>query len=156
MPRPVSEGDIAPKLDADTLERVAADNATAGARASLVEAVRDVVDSAAPDDLVAVAQWLQALAAAAPADDAAHVTAALLGQDELRYGTPPVDPDAELVDDWREAIYPYRNLMRRKPYEHQKYLLQVELLKLQAWVKETGQRVVILFEGRDAAGKGGT
>jgi polyphosphate kinase 2 (PPK2 family) len=35
-------------------------------------------------------------------------------------------------------------------------LLQVELLKLQAWVKETGQRVVILFEGRDAAGKGGT
>jgi polyphosphate kinase 2 (PPK2 family) len=38
----------------------------------------------------------------------------------------------------------------------QKYRLQVELLKLQAWVKETGQRVVILFEGRDAAGKGGT
>jgi len=46
--------------------------------------------------------------------------------------------------------------MSRKNYEAQKYLLQVELLKLQAWVKETGQRVVILFEGRDAAGKGGT
>jgi polyphosphate kinase 2 (PPK2 family) len=46
--------------------------------------------------------------------------------------------------------------MTRKNYEKQKYHLQVELLKLQAWVKETGQKVVILFEGRDAAGKGGT
>jgi polyphosphate kinase 2 (PPK2 family) len=46
--------------------------------------------------------------------------------------------------------------MSRRNYEKQKYHLQVELLKLQAWVKETGQKVVILFEGRDAAGKGGT
>jgi polyphosphate kinase 2 len=46
--------------------------------------------------------------------------------------------------------------MRRKSYEKQKYSLQVELLKLQRWVKDTGSRVVILFEGRDAAGKGGT
>ncbi len=45
--------------------------------------------------------------------------------------------------------------MLRKHYEKQKYRLQVELLKLQAWVKAIGQRVVILFEGRDAAGKGG-
>ncbi|MFO0208460.1 MAG: polyphosphate kinase 2, partial [Betaproteobacteria bacterium] len=41
-------------------------------------------------------------------------------------------------------------------YERQKYRLQVELLKLQAWVKATGQKLVIVFEGRDAAGKGGT
>jgi hypothetical protein len=61
----------------------------------------------------------------------------------------------ELADDWREGGYPYKHLMLRKNYEKQKYRLQVELLKLQAWVKETGQRVVILFEGRDAAGKGG-
>ena len=66
------------------------------------------------------------------------------------------DPDAELAPDWREGGYPYKNLMSRRAYEKQKYRLQVELLKLQAWVKETGQRVVILFEGRDAAGKGGT
>jgi polyphosphate kinase 2 len=46
--------------------------------------------------------------------------------------------------------------MSRKSYERSKYRLQVELLKLQSWVKETGARVVILFEGRDAAGKGGT
>lgn len=65
-------------------------------------------------------------------------------------------PDDELSDDWQDGGYPYKNLMSRKHYEFQKYNLQVELLKLQAWVKETGARVVILFEGRDAAGKGGT
>lgn len=65
-------------------------------------------------------------------------------------------PDDELSPALREGGYPYRNLMSRRAYEKQKYRLQVELLKLQAWVRETGQRVVILFEGRDAAGKGGT
>ena len=68
----------------------------------------------------------------------------------------PLNPDNELAPDWRDGGYPYRNLLSRKSYEQQKYRLQVELLKLQAWVKETGQKVVILFEGRDAAGKGGT
>ena len=61
-----------------------------------------------------------------------------------------------LAAGWRDGGYPYKNLLSRKSYERQKYRLQVELLKLQAWVKDTGQRVVILFEGRDAAGKGGT
>ena len=67
-----------------------------------------------------------------------------------------INPDEVLSDKWRQGAYPYKNLMQRKTYEEQKYRLQVELLKLQNWVKETGQRVVILFEGRDAAGKGGT
>ncbi len=52
--------------------------------------------------------------------------------------------------------YPYRKRMGRTEYEARKQELQIELLKMQNWVKETGQRVVILFEGRDAAGKGGT
>ena len=65
-------------------------------------------------------------------------------------------PDDVLSDKWREGGYPYKNLMQRATYEEQKYRLQVELLKFQNWVKETGQRVVIIFEGRDAAGKGGT
>ena len=52
--------------------------------------------------------------------------------------------------------YPYKTKMKRKQYEAQKQALQVELLKMQHWVKETGQRLVLLFEGRDAAGKGGT
>ncbi len=54
------------------------------------------------------------------------------------------------------ADYPYKTRIRRADYERQKQELQVELLKVQNWVKETGQRIVILFEGRDAAGKGGT
>ncbi len=52
--------------------------------------------------------------------------------------------------------YPYKKKMPLQEYEEQKTLLQIELLKVQNWVKETGQRVVALFEGRDAAGKGGT
>ena len=54
------------------------------------------------------------------------------------------------------ANYPYTKKMERKEYEDSKQQLQIELLKMQSWVKETGQRVVILCEGRDAAGKGGT
>jgi len=61
-----------------------------------------------------------------------------------------------LSDGWQSGVYPYRNLMSRKAYEREKYQLQVELLKLQAWCKDTGERLVIVFEGRDAAGKGGT
>ncbi len=64
--------------------------------------------------------------------------------------------EAELTQDWRNGGYPYRYLLSRKSYEKQKYRLQVELLKLQSWVKESGQKIVVLFEGRDAAGKGGT
>ena len=67
-----------------------------------------------------------------------------------------VDSDDELSSDWRNGGYPYRHRLGRKRYEREKFGLQVELLKLQSWVKETGARVVILFEGRDAAGKGGT
>ena len=52
--------------------------------------------------------------------------------------------------------YPYKSRMRRPVYEKQKAALQVELLKAQNWVRDTGQRIVLLFEGRDAAGKGGT
>ena len=52
--------------------------------------------------------------------------------------------------------YPYRTKMSRKAYERHKAALQVELLKVQRWVEETGEKIVILFEGRDAAGKGGT
>ena len=62
--------------------------------------------------------------------------------------------DDELSDDWRKGGYPYKNRLSRKNYEKQKYHLQVELLKLQSWVRETGQKVVIVFEGRDAAGRG--
>ncbi len=59
-------------------------------------------------------------------------------------------------DIFRHGAYPYKKKMSVKEYEKRKKELQIELLKLQNWVKDTGQKVVILFEGRDAAGKGGT
>jgi polyphosphate kinase len=64
-------------------------------------------------------------------------------------------PDGRIVDTWRED-YPYPEKMTRDEYEYLKRPLQIELVRLQNWVKETGQRIVIVFEGRDAAGKGGT
>ncbi|EFC78847.1 polyphosphate kinase 2 [Parafrankia sp. EUN1f] len=64
-------------------------------------------------------------------------------------------PDGTSIDTWREN-YPYTHRLSRDAYEREKRLLQIELLKLQYWVKDTGQKVVLLFEGRDAAGKGGT
>jgi polyphosphate kinase len=63
--------------------------------------------------------------------------------------------DGSLVDTWREE-YPYAERLSREEYDHEKRLLQVELLKLQYWVQDTGQRIVVIFEGRDAAGKGST
>jgi polyphosphate kinase 2 len=103
-----------------------------------------------------VATWLQAVVDGTSIDDVASLGGSLAEQGDLVYGTPPVNPDDVLVENWREAVYPYANLMTRKSYEREKYQLQVELLKLQAWAKESGQRIVILFEGRDAAGKGGS
>lgn len=58
-------------------------------------------------------------------------------------------------DAWRED-YPYTSKLGRKAYDTSKRALQIELLKLQHWIKEHDERLVILFEGRDAAGKGGT
>jgi polyphosphate kinase 2 len=63
--------------------------------------------------------------------------------------------DGQPVDTWREG-YPYPERMSRHDYDREKRLMQIELLKLQNWVKATGERLVVLFEGRDAAGKGGT
>jgi len=57
---------------------------------------------------------------------------------------------------FREGVYPYTEKMKRREYEQRKAELQVELLKVQRWVRGSGKKIVILFEGRDAAGKGGT
>jgi polyphosphate kinase len=66
-----------------------------------------------------------------------------------------ITPDGKAVETWRED-YPYDELMSRNDYEVEKYLLQIELLKFQYWAQDAGQRHVVVFEGRDAAGKGGT
>ncbi|MBL8491436.1 MAG: polyphosphate kinase 2, partial [Rhodocyclaceae bacterium] len=92
----------------------------------------------------------------AQTEEAVSLLKTLMREQRVVLGVDQVHPDEELAPGWREGGYPYKNLMSRRSYEREKYRLQVELLKLQAWVKETGQKVVILFEGRDAAGKGGT
>ena len=63
---------------------------------------------------------------------------------------------AEVIAGFESGEYPYAKALGRRAYEREKALLQAELLKVQHWVKETGQKYVMLFEGRDAAGKGGT
>lgn len=64
------------------------------------------------------------------------------------------DSSKSKSDAWK-AGYPYDEKLGRKEYEKEKRALQIELLKLQLWAKETGQKILIIFEGRDAAGKGG-
>ncbi|GAA3141127.1 polyphosphate kinase 2 [Streptomyces rameus] len=66
-----------------------------------------------------------------------------------------LDAGGRPIDTWREN-HPYDSRVGRREYERTKRILQIELLKLQRWVKETGQRIVVVCEGRDAAGKGGT
>src|ERR1700712_4091040 len=91
-----------------------------------------------------------------------------LTQLEQKYGAGPFevedldddDPilrsqDGRMVDTWREG-YPYDTRLPRAAYEHDKRLLQIELLKFQKWIKASGGRHILLFEGRDAAGKGST
>lgn len=124
------------KLDAAQISQQSALRDILANSASKADALKVLLEGSSPDDVLAIQQML------------------LEGQ-VLPKGK-GIKPDEELASDWRTGGYPYKNLMSRKRYEIQKYQLQVELLKLQSWAKETGQRVVILFEGRDAAGKGGT
>ncbi len=115
------------------------------------DAVERGLSSAATQHLQSMADIMSGL----PPPEAEEIMKSLLRQQQGRLGRVKLNSDEELAPGWRDGGYPYKNLMLRKNYEKDKYRLQVELLKLQAWVKETGQKVVVLFEGRDAAGKGG-
>jgi polyphosphate kinase 2 len=86
--------------------------------------------------------------------DKLHIDGHTIGED---HDDDPVliDASGQAVDTWREN-YPYDERLDRDVYDEQKYLLQVELLKFQNWTEDTGGKHVLLFEGRDAAGKGGT
>jgi hypothetical protein len=70
------------------------------------------------------------------------------------HGSDPdlIDPGGNPVETWR-TDYPYDHRMDRDSYEDEKYALQIELLKFQDWSQWTGTKHVIVFEGRDAAGK---
>ena len=154
--RAVEAGDTVPVLTARGVEHdmVARGTSEAGTVQTLV--VQDLLErrTRGEADAQLVHEELRALIDGASPDEVRVLRQALFKRDPAPLDQS--DPDTELAPGWREGKYPYKNLLSRKSYEKQKYRLQVELLKLQAWVKETGQRVVVLFEGRDAAGKGGT
>jgi len=135
--RPAAAGDIGPTSPPARVEAHAVVEATDAARSRRLNAIREIV-------------------AGLPNREAIALLRGVLKEQRALAEAAGVNPDAELNPDWRDGGYPYKNLMARRTYEREKFRLQVELLKLQAWIKETGQRVVILFEGRDAAGKGGT
>lgn len=157
QPRRTRSGDTATSLTQEGIRDFEIEQATESAHEFKKVAVADILQRInKTEGIHSVVSTLETLLAGASPDDAALLREALL---KPEYGMPSklrVRADDELSANWRHGGYPYKNLMSRKNYEKQKYQLQVELLKLQAWVKETGQRVVILFEGRDAAGKGGT
>lgn len=120
-------------------------------------ALMDVVErDLKKGDIKKLTKHLDAMVKGASPDDLEHLHTLFVKHSLANVASTGIKSDDELVDNWRESAYPYKNRMSRKNYEKQKYHLQVELLKLQRWVKETGQRLVIIFEGRDAAGKGGT
>jgi polyphosphate kinase 2 len=150
--RLVETGDVVAARGEEGIETEVAGRALFGAQTAQVSAALDVIERD-PRPANERARSLRALVEGADSDDREALRQALLAKPQRPPGEE--DPDEVLAGDWRDGGYPYKYLLRRSSYERQKFRLQVELLKLQAWVKETGQRVVILFEGRDAAGKGG-
>ena len=154
--RRAARGDIAPRLTTNGIAAFSVSEAVDAAREQKAFAIADIVQRSLQESNGAATDSLQAILAGASPDDIEALRKVLLDADDRARTRKREASDSELAEGWREGGYPYKNLMTRKNYEGQKYRLQVELLKLQAWVKETGARVVILFEGRDAAGKGGT
>ena len=157
--RSTRRGDVAPSVAPRALARHVAREATDAAQHKQLSVVKSLVAAGSaqaagsPEQRTAT---LRAMLDGVAQDDLQMLLRELRPNQALTGEKDTGNPDEELARDWRQGGYPYRHLMRRASYEREKFKLQVELLKLQAWVKETGQRVVILFEGRDAAGKGGT
>jgi hypothetical protein len=153
--RPAAKGDTAPSTDKIKIEHFEVNEGVEAARLRKINAVKDIVDQVPPHDVQTLSRVLKAVIDGTSLDDAMALREALLDKPNMGTGRRR-RADDQLAADWRSGGYPYKNLMSRKAYEKEKYRLQVELLKLQSWVKKTGQKLVIVFEGRDAAGKGGT
>ena len=139
-PRRVEAGDTLAHPGPKSAEADRVARRTSSTQTTQALAIGDLLASAArgqpPNDVL---RQLQALIEGASPDEVK-----LLRKTLLRADLPPspdTDPDTALSKGWRDGAYPYLNLLSRKSYERQKYRLQVELLKLQAWVKETGHRL---------------
>lgn len=154
--REVQGGDTSRAKTTEEVQAFEVQESVAAAQQSKIVAVQDIVRTTPPHDIQTLAKTLEAIIDGASPDDAAILRHALLKKGSPGASRRKVGPDDQLSKRWRDGGYPYRNLMTRKNYEKQKYQLQVELLKLQAWVKKNREKLVVVFEGRDAAGKGGT
>ena len=141
--------DEATSVPASVEEGLAAERREAAQEAEL-SAIAEIADTAPASE--EIRSGIEAIIAGAAPDDATRLRKQL-GLPKPK-GHPHVTSD-ELAADWRDGGYPFKYKMLRRDYEREKFILQTELLKLQSWVKEANQRVIILFEGRDAAGKGG-
>jgi polyphosphate kinase 2 len=155
-PRRAADGDVPPDLSSEGIEEFAVTQKILAANEAKAMAVEDILRQVSTSKSGNVVEAFEAILSGASPDDVLALKALLTKHERAARGTKRDRSDVELAEDWRDGGYPYKNLMSRRNYEREKYKLQVELLKLQAWVKTTGQRVVVLFEGRDAAGKGGT
>ena len=138
--RKVSSGDIMPKQRLQDIEKfnltksvVASQEVTFATindimmkkdneKDSLIESIEAILDGLSPDDVAAVRDLV------------------LKNSNKNDLRNSKLNPDEILAKDWRNGAYPYLNLMSRKNYEKQKYHLQIELLKLQAWVKENRKK----------------
>jgi len=155
-PRRARDGDIPPTLTPTGIESFSVSQSILAANESKAAAVEDILGRLAREKSPNLVEAFETILSGASPDDVLALKGLLTRHERSAEGTRRERADVELAADWRDGGYPYKNLMSRRSYEREKYKLQVELLKLQAWVKTSGQRVVILFEGRDAAGKGGT
>ena len=169
----IGEGDTAPTLTVEGVMKFEVEEATRSRQEAKVAAIEAIAHG--PPSLTPDSEPIKAILGGASPDDAASMRNALVASPEPESGpvtaltpapqqhqrAPQRDRSQqktsdELADDWRSGGYPYKYKMLRRDYEEQKFMLQTELLKLQSWARSTRQRLVILFEGRDAAGKGGT
>ncbi len=157
-------------LDPDTpIAAAAEDSAVADAKSEAKAKAVPKAKSEAKSQSEAEAKF-EALAVAkfeAVAKAKAEIEAVAIAEaeDAVAIDVPTVD-DADMSKQERKrmrvirrfenGMYPYSDRIKKGDYEKTKASLQVELLKVQRWVKESGKKVVIIFEGRDAAGKGGT
>ncbi|MGJ5219195.1 polyphosphate kinase 2, partial [Bradyrhizobium oligotrophicum] len=145
----VARRQSAPKLD--PIAQSLVDESMQAAQITGLSAFESVLNG--PPALDADSAPVKAMLDGAAPDDAKLMKALIDGKQAKRDKRHTSD---ELSDTWRQGGYPYKYRMFRKDYEEQKFILQTELLKLQNWMKDARQRLVLLFEGRDAAGKGGT
>lgn len=146
-------GDVAPTLTPAGVRKFAVGEAIEAAQTSELAALGAI--RRGPPALAADSDAVRTIIAGDSPDDAERFALEIAQETQKAPAAKIKRTSDELADDWRSGGYPYKYKMLRRDYEEQKFVLQSELLKLQSWVKETRQRIVILFEGRDAAGKGG-